>query len=71
MNTQIILEYLADLSQNNDREWYHAHKERYKQANAEFELLIGGLIAALLFRHMKPFNDYLNTALKGFTIPKR
>ena len=24
---------------------------------------------ALLFRYMKPFNDYLNTALKGFAMP--
>jgi uncharacterized protein (TIGR02453 family) len=27
--------------------------------------------AALLFRYMKPFNDYLNTALKEFTMPSR
>jgi uncharacterized protein (TIGR02453 family) len=27
--------------------------------------------AALLFRYMKPFNDYLNSALLGFTMPSR
>ena len=42
-----ILEYLTDLAQNNNREWYHANKERYKMANAEFERFIGELIAAI------------------------
>ena len=45
MNT--ILEYLSDLSQNNNREWYHANKERLQQANAEFEHIIGELIIAV------------------------
>lgn len=44
MNTQLILRYLSDLSENNNREWYHAHKEENKAANAEFEALIGALI---------------------------
>jgi uncharacterized protein (TIGR02453 family) len=35
------------LAQNNNREWYHANKERYKKANAEFEGLVGELIAAI------------------------
>ena len=47
MSMQLILDYLADLSRNNDRPWYHANKERYKQANAVFEQLIGELIAAI------------------------
>ena len=42
-----VLEYLADLAQNNDREWYHANKDRYKKANAGFEAVIGELIAAI------------------------
>ena len=42
-----VLEYLADLSQNNNREWYHANKARYQQSNAEFERFIGELIAAI------------------------
>ncbi len=44
MNTQIILKYLTDLNENNNREWYHAHKAENKTANAEFEVLIGALI---------------------------
>jgi len=42
-----ILEYLADLAQNNNREWYHANKERYKKASAGFESVIGKLISAI------------------------
>lgn len=44
MNTQQILTYLSELSQNNDRAWYHAHKEEYKEANAQFEALLQGMI---------------------------
>ena len=42
-----ILEYLADLVQNNNREWYHSNKGRLKKANTEFEHLIGKLICAI------------------------
>ena len=41
------VEYLTDLTNNNDREWYHANKERYKQANTEFEHFISDLIIAI------------------------
>lgn len=44
MDTQLILKYLSDLSENNNREWYHAHKAENKAANTEFEALIGALI---------------------------
>ena len=44
MNTQLILNYLNKLSENNNREWYHAHKEEYKEANAQFEALVQELI---------------------------
>lgn len=44
MNTQLILNYLSDLSENNHREWYHEHKAENKAANTEFEALIGALI---------------------------
>ena len=43
----IIINYLTDLAQNNNREWYHANKKRYNEANAEFERFIGELIAAV------------------------
>lgn len=44
MNTKIILNYLSELSLNNDRDWYHAHKKEYKEANEQFEKLIQELI---------------------------
>lgn len=44
MNTQIILNYLSELSNNNNRDWYHLHKDDYKAANEQFELLIQELI---------------------------
>ena len=37
MNTQLIIDYLSSLSMNNNREWYHANKDDFKKANAEFE----------------------------------
>lgn len=42
-----IIEYLSGLSQNNNREWYHANKAQYKQANADFEGFIGDLITVI------------------------
>ncbi len=39
-----IIEYLSDLEKNNNREWYHANKDRYQKANADFERFIEKLI---------------------------
>ena len=44
MNTSLIMDYLSALSINNNRDWYHANKEDYKKANAEFEKLLQALI---------------------------
>lgn len=44
MDLKLILKYLTDLSENNNREWYHAHKAEHKAANAQFEELIQTLI---------------------------
>lgn len=44
MNTKFIIDYLSALGMNNNREWYHANKEDYKKANAEFEELLGALM---------------------------
>jgi uncharacterized protein (TIGR02453 family) len=38
------MDYLTALNQNNDREWYHAHKDDYKKANAVFEELLQALM---------------------------
>lgn len=47
MNLTSTLRYLSDLHENNNREWYHAHKEDYKQANAEFEALLQAMICKI------------------------
>ena len=47
MDTGKILSYLSDLENNNIREWYHAHKAEYQEANAEFELLVAELIMGI------------------------
>lgn len=44
MDTKMILKYLTNLSEHNNREWYHAHKAENKEANAQFEELIQTLI---------------------------
>lgn len=44
MNTETILKYLSGLRDNNNREWYHAYKEEYREAAAEFEALVQELI---------------------------
>ncbi|MCH1983032.1 DUF2461 domain-containing protein [Ruminococcus sp. OA3] len=44
MNTAIILDYLAELGENNNREWYHTHKAEQKEASAQFENLLQELI---------------------------
>ena len=44
MNTQLIMDYLTALNRNNDREWYHAHKDDYKKANAAFEEFLQALM---------------------------
>ncbi len=44
MDTQLILNYLTNLSKNNNREWYHANKDAFKTANTEFEHLLKALM---------------------------
>ena len=44
LDIKIILDFLSDLENHNERVWYHANKEQYKKANQEFEDLIQSLI---------------------------
>lgn len=39
MESKIIWNYLSELKDNNNREWYHAHKKDYQEANRQFEEL--------------------------------
>ena len=47
MNTELIFQYLSELKENNNREWYHQHKTEYKEANAQFEALLQELILSI------------------------
>lgn len=44
MNTKIMLDYLNQLKQNNNREWYHLHKTEYKASSEAFVQLVRELI---------------------------
>ena len=63
MNIQLIVDYLSSLSMNNNREWYHANKEDYKRANAEFE----GLLQALMLEIGKFDSSILQNNPKDLT----
>ncbi len=43
---RIIFDFLKDLVQNNNREWFKANRERYDAAWAQFNLLVDELIQA-------------------------
>jgi uncharacterized protein (TIGR02453 family) len=47
MQIKSILAFLSDLSQNNNREWFAANKDRYEQTRTQFEELSGKLIAGI------------------------
>lgn len=44
---KIILSFLEQLQENNNREWFNANKDRYVEAKAEFEVFIDSLIPAI------------------------
>ncbi|WP_375435676.1 DUF2461 domain-containing protein [uncultured Hymenobacter sp.] len=41
MNTPQLFDFLAELSQHNEREWFQAHKATYDQLRQEFEAAVG------------------------------
>ncbi len=47
MDNKKMLEYLVELSANNTREWYHAHKKENKYATEQFEQLVQELIYSI------------------------
>lgn len=47
MSMSRVLNYLASLEQNNNRDWFHANKGEYQEAVGEFELLVGDLVMEL------------------------
>lgn len=63
MNTQLMIDYLSALCMNNSREWYHANKEDYKKASAEFE----GMVRALILEIGKFDSSILHNNPKDLT----
>jgi len=63
MNTENILKYLSNLEVHNEREWYHANKVQYKEANQEFE----NLLQSLIFEIGKTDSGILNNIPKELT----
>lgn len=63
MNTSTILNYLTELRDNNCREWYHAHKPEYQEANAQFE----ALIQELIFKIGETDNSIIHNVAKDLT----
>ncbi len=47
MNTQLILNYLNNLSKNNNREWFAENKRERQEATAQFEELLQELIYSI------------------------
>lgn len=47
MDGKKMLSYLEHLKENNNREWYHAHKQEFQEASREFEALIQELIVRI------------------------
>ena len=43
METKIVLDFLSDLKENNNREWFAENKARYEEANAAMKNLIQDL----------------------------
>jgi len=50
-----ILGFLRQLRQNNNHEWFDAHREDYRQSRTDFEEFIQGLI--LHFDPIEPLGD--------------
>lgn len=44
MNRSELLAVLAELEENNNRDWYHANRQRLKAAGDSFEELVGRLV---------------------------
>ena len=42
-----VIAYLKDLSRHNDREWFHANKQRYVEAQARFNTIVDKVIMGI------------------------
>ena len=60
MDASIVFNFLEQLLQNNNREWFHGHKASYQQAKAEIEKLIQNVGQKL---------TEIDPSVQGFTDP--
>ena len=47
MNTTLILNFLKEIAANNNREWFHQHKDEYTAARSEFESGVAEAISTI------------------------
>ena len=48
MNTRLILDFLSDVAENNNREWFHQHRAAYDAARAEWEHGVGQALERII-----------------------
>jgi uncharacterized protein (TIGR02453 family) len=48
MDTLLILDFLSELKENNNREWFQVNRKRFDAATAEFKKYVATLIAEVL-----------------------
>ena len=47
MNASVIFQFLKDLSNNNNRDWFNEHRDEYERARLEFETLLSEVISRI------------------------
>lgn len=47
MNIPVIFHFLKEISEHNNREWFHTHKYLYEEARDEFEQLLSVIISRI------------------------
>lgn len=47
MNASIIFQFLKELGENNNREWFAEHREEYEKARNEFDKLLAAIISRI------------------------
>ena len=48
MNAKLILDFLRQVQQNNNRPWFQEHKTDYEAARAEFERGVGQMLERIV-----------------------
>lgn len=48
MNQKLILSFLSQVAANNNRDWFHAHRDLYEAAHAEWEQAVGRFLQLIV-----------------------